>query len=193
MNWDGSQASLIISAASPIQFPDTQIPEVVLAGKSNVGKSSLINALVNRKNLAYVGSRPGKTRLVNFYHINDELMIVDVPGYGYANRSKKEQEQYGILMDHYFSYRKQAKAVLICVDVRRGLGPDDLLMMEVAKKQQLPFVIVLTKTDKVSNSQLATITKAIKTQHQVLLAPFSALKKTGIEAIQSLISDWIKN
>lgn len=193
MNWDGSQASLIISAASPIQFPDTQIPEVVLAGKSNVGKSSLINALVNRKNLAYVGSRPGKTRLVNFYHINDELMIVDVPGYGYANRSKKEQEQYGILMDHYFSYRKQAKAVLICVDVRRGLGPDDLLMMEVAKKQQLPFVIVLTKTDKVSNSQLATITKAIKTQHQVLLAPFSTLKKTGIEAIQSLISDWIKN
>lgn len=191
MNWDGSQASLIISAASPVQFPETDVSEIVLAGKSNVGKSSLINALINRKSLAYVGNRPGKTRLVNFYHINDQLMLVDVPGYGYANRSKKEQEQYGVLMDHYFSYRKQAKAVLICVDVRRGIGKDDLLMMEVAKNRQLPFVVILTKVDKVSHSLLTTTTRAIKAEHNVMVVPFSALKKTGIEAIQSLIDGWI--
>ncbi len=101
-----NEAHLIISAASHEQFPSTDQKELVFVGKSNVGKSSIINSLSNRKKLAYVGQTPGKTRLANFYHINDEFLFVDVPGYGFANRSKQEQVQYANLMDDYFSERE---------------------------------------------------------------------------------------
>lgn len=192
MIWESGDTKLLISAASPIQFPESMAPEVVMAGKSNVGKSSLINGLVNRKNLAYVGQRPGKTRLVNFYHICEELMLVDVPGYGFANRSHAEQIRYGELMDAYFSTRTQLKAVLLVVDVRRGLTQDDYLMIDVAKKISLPYMIVATKVDKLSYSRAKAQMDAMRKESGSIVVGFSALDRRGIDEIREMIERWVE-
>lgn len=147
-----NEAHLIISAASREQFPSTDQKELVFVGKSNVGKSSIINSLSNRKKLAYVGQTPGKTRLANFYHINDELLFVDVPGYGFANRSKQEQVQYANLMDDYFSER-EISLMLILVDIRRGISEEDETMIDFARFHQIPHAVVLSKSDKLSRSK----------------------------------------
>lgn len=182
-------ARLIISCASMSQFPPNDRHEVVMVGKSNVGKSSLINALTQRKNLAYVGSTPGKTRLANFYHVNEQLILVDVPGYGFANRSKMEQLAFGQLMDDYFGTRKLT-AMLLCVDARRGLSADDLLMMEFAQSKRLRFAIILTKVDKLTQKELAEM----KSQCEgFVLFAFSALKKSGVDAISEQIMRWCEH
>lgn len=148
-----NDAQLIISAAHPSQFPKTYEKEVVFVGRSNVGKSSIINGLAKRKKLAYVGQTPGKTRLANFYQINEKLIFVDVPGYGFANRSKKEQQDFGILMDGYFTER-QIDFMFILVDVRRDLSEDDKMMIDLAQYNNIPFAIVLSKADKLSRSKV---------------------------------------
>ncbi len=192
MIWEDGLAKLLISAASPSQFPPTDSFEVVMAGRSNVGKSSLINALVNRKNLAYVGQRPGKTRLVNFYQINSEFMLVDVPGYGFANRSMAEQIRYSELMDAYFSSRHQCKGVLVVVDVRRGCNEDDLLMIRVAQEKKLPYLLVATKTDKLSYSKKQKQIRIIEGQSQSMVVGFSTLHQEGIEKIRQVIQRWVQ-
>lgn len=161
MAWNTQNSHLIISCASPSQFPDTHQKEIVMVGKSNVGKSSIINAITNRKKLAYVGQRPGKTRLINFYYINDEVILTDVPGYGFANRSKAEQIQYGKLMDGYFSLR-HPHLMLVLVDVRRGISADDEQMIAVAHHQNIDYAIVLTKVDKLSKNQLSSAKMKLK-------------------------------
>lgn len=178
-----NNAQLIISAAHVDQFPDTLQKEIVLAGRSNVGKSSFINALAQRKKLAYVGQRPGKTRLLNFYQFNDELMVVDVPGYGYANRSKTEQKQYGVLMDGYFSERHQCVGAIVVIDARRGVNEDDQLMIDFLLDKQLPLVIVLSKTDKLSRSQMMKVKKQIENSVKCPVCPFSSLDKQYPEEI----------
>lgn len=170
MTVKASEPHLIISAAQAAQFPQTNQTEIVFVGKSNVGKSSIINALVKRKKLAYVGQRPGKTRLANFYHINDGLLFVDVPGYGFANRSKQEQEDYGILMDSYFSER-DVDLMLVMIDIRRGLSEEDEVMINYANYYGIPYVIVLSKADKFSRSKAmqTRINLQQKVEHDVFL------------------------
>lgn len=183
INWNTQDAHLIISCASASQFPETTQKEIVMVGKSNVGKSSLINALTNRKRLAYVGQRPGKTRLINFYHINDELLLTDVPGYGFANRSKEEQIQYSVLMDSYFQQRHPAM-MLILIDVRRGVGKDDIMMLDFARYNGIEHAIVLTKTDKLSRNKIANERRAVKKEYpDVKVLEFSSLNHDTREPI----------
>ena len=164
MNLNTQAASLIISCASKEQFPHTGQLEIVMVGKSNVGKSSLINGLTHRKRLAYVGQRPGKTRLINFFHINDDLMLVDVPGYGFANRSKQEQIHYGTLMDSYFELRHPTLMILL-VDIRRGMNDEDRLMLQFANHYGIDPMIVLSKADKLSRG--AAKSQALKLQREI--------------------------
>ena len=160
MSFQSPKAKLVISAAHPKQFPNTYHKEVVFVGKSNVGKSSVINSLTHRKRLAYVGQRPGKTRLANFYEVNERLVFVDVPGYGFANRSKQEQKDYAFLMESYFSERS-IHLMLIIVDIRRGMSDDDWMMVDLAEYNEIPYLVVLNKADKLSRS------KAMSMKHRI--------------------------
>lgn len=184
-------ATLIISAASPSQFPQTFQMEVVCVGKSNVGKSTLINGLTNRKNLAYVGKTPGKTRLVNFYQISEKLMLVDVPGYGYAKRSEKEQERYATLMEGYFSQRNQLKGMILVMDIRREITEDDWMMIDLAKQQKLASFIALSKSEKVSFSaqkqKMASVSKATG----LPVYAFDSKTMDSFESMNQEINKWI--
>lgn len=188
MTFHANDAKLIISAAAYKQFPETGQKEIVMVGKSNVGKSSLINALCNRKRLAYVGQRPGKTRLINFFHITDELMLVDVPGYGFANRSKQEQINYGTLMDSYFELRHPS-LMLILVDIRRGIAEDDKVMMQFAQHYGMDFAIVLSKADKLSKSKAKSIQMTTQREFDVPVFLFS---HTMIESREAILNQIIQ-
>ncbi|MBR5005452.1 MAG: YihA family ribosome biogenesis GTP-binding protein, partial [Erysipelotrichaceae bacterium] len=167
-------AKLLISAAGKSQWPDSELPEIVLAGKSNVGKSSLINTLLNRKSLAYVGKTPGKTRLLNFYEVNQQFMMVDVPGYGFAQRSQKELIDFGTMMEDYFSERKQLKVCIQIIDLRHGPSKDDLMMLDYVRSNGIPVLIVATKQDQCNQSETSKNRKMISEKcnvplHQIVL------------------------
>lgn len=185
---------LVISAASKEQWPESELPEVVLAGRSNVGKSSFINTMTNRKKLAYVGNTPGKTRLLNFFKLDEELMFVDVPGYGYANTSRAQLVKFGEMMEDYFGGRTQKKGLVLIVDSRHKPSEDDITMMEYARYFAIPVIVIATKIDKLKRSQRDKNLKEIKTelemsQHDILI-PFSSETREGVEeswqAIESL-------
>jgi GTP-binding protein len=144
-----TKAEIVISAVRPEQYPDGNLPEFALAGRSNVGKSSFINKMVNRKNLARTSSKPGKTQTLNFYLINESLYFVDVPGYGFARVSKKEREAWGKMMETYFTTREQLRAVVLIVDLRHPPTKDDVMMYEFLKHYDIPTIIIATKADKV--------------------------------------------
>lgn len=187
-------AQFVTSATQKSEWPETMLPEVVVVGRSNVGKSSFINALTNRKKLAYVGSTPGKTRLLNFFDIDQTWMLVDVPGYGYAKMSKSSLEKLGHMMDEYFNEREQIKGVVQLIDARHDPTKDDKEMIAFFKEVSIPIVIVATKIDKVSKTKRI---KALKNISQSLQIPLkqvhgvSSTEKTGFEevldAIQSLL------
>ena len=132
-------STFVTSALNASQWPDTDLPEIVVVGRSNVGKSSFINALCNRKKLAYVGNTPGKTRMINFFNIDDKWMLVDVPGYGYAKMSKSLLIQMGNMMEEYFSSRHQLKAVISLVDARHEAKRDDIDMISSLKEKNIPI------------------------------------------------------
>lgn len=182
---------LIVSAASKQQFINQSAIEIVCVGKSNVGKSTLINGIVNRKNLAYVGQRPGKTRLVNFYQIFDYVYLVDVPGYGYANRSFKEQENYANLMEAYFNNRANLKAMFIIVDIRRNVSDDDLMMLDLAKSLKIGCALVFSKTDKVSFMKQKEIINNAKNKYKIPVYSFSDLDKNSFVDIKNQFNQWI--
>ena len=143
----------VITANDSSQWPTTDVPEVVMTGRSNVGKSSLINSMVSRRALAYVGSRPGKTRFLNFYNLDDDIMLVDAPGYGYAARSKQEIVNYGaigVIVDEYFSTRENLKGCILILDIRHLPSKQDLVMKKYMEALGLPYFAVLTKADKLS-------------------------------------------
>lgn len=191
MAWNTQDAHLIISCASAKQFPETNQKEIVMVGKSNVGKSSIINAITNRKKLAYVGQRPGKTRLINFYYINEDVILTDVPGYGFANRSKQEQIQYAKLMDGYFKER-HPHIMLVLIDCRRGLSDDDREMINFALHHDIEFAIVLTKVDKLSNSKLSSVKMKIKQElPEIKILAFSSLKNETRDPLVGFISESI--
>ncbi|CAG9608812.1 ribosome biogenesis GTP-binding protein YihA/YsxC [Pseudoneobacillus rhizosphaerae] len=144
-----TSSDIVISAVKREQYPDTTIPEFALAGRSNVGKSSFINKMLNRKGLARISSKPGKTQTLNFYLINEILHFVDVPGYGYAKVSKSEREAWGRMIETYFTTRDQLKAVVLIVDLRHPPTADDRMMYDFLKHYEIPCVIIATKADKI--------------------------------------------
>jgi GTP-binding protein len=144
-----NQVELVISAVRPEQYPDGLLPEFALAGRSNVGKSSLINKLINRKAMARTSSKPGKTQTLNFYKIEETLFFVDVPGYGYAKVSKTEREKWGKMIETYLTSRKQLRAAILITDVRHPPTKDDVMMYQFLKHHGLPCIVVATKADKI--------------------------------------------
>lgn len=187
----------VISCVSPAQYPDSELLEIAFAGRSNVGKSSLINALVGRKRLAYSGSTQGMTRMINFYNIDDELHFVDLPGYGYASVSKDQQSLWNGVIDKYLNVRPQLYMVILLLDIRHDPTEDDLNMYKWIKASELSYAIVLTKADKISkmqiNERLKRIRACLKADDSVKMYPVSAEKHTGIEelwqAIDSVMDD----
>lgn len=178
------QSSLLQSAVKKEQWPSLELPEVIMVGRSNAGKSSFINALCNRKNLAYVGKQPGKTRILNFFLINQDYVLVDAPGYGYAIASQKTTIDFGAMMEEYFQSRSQCKGMIMILDIRRKPSEDDLSMLEYARYYNVPCLFVLTKADKISNNekfkQKQMIAKTLEVDPNQLVI-VSSEKKMGIE------------
>ena len=174
-------------------LPETDRVEIAFAGKSNVGKSSLINALMNRKSLARTSATPGKTQTINFYNINDIMYLVDLPGYGYAKVSEREKEQWGKLIERYLNTSKQLKAVFLLIDIRHEPSANDKLMYEWIVAQGYHPIIIATKLDKLKRSQVQKHVKMIKDGLKLLpgtiVIPFSAETKQGREEIWELIEN----
>ncbi len=157
-----TSSEIVISAVKPDQYPIEPIPEFALAGRSNVGKSSFINKMLNRKGLARISSKPGKTQTLNFYIVNEVLHFVDVPGYGYAKVSKKEREAWGKMLETYLTTREQLKAVLLIVDLRHPPTADDIMMYDFLKHYEIPCIVIATKADKISKTKRAQHLKITK-------------------------------
>ncbi|MDR6554013.1 ribosome biogenesis GTP-binding protein YihA/YsxC [Paenibacillus qinlingensis] len=148
-----NQAEFIISAVGPSQYPEDALPEIALAGRSNVGKSSLINCLISRKNLARTSSQPGKTQTLNYYKVNQDLYFVDLPGYGYAKVSKTKREQWGKFIESYLLNREPLRLVMQLVDLRHPPSKDDQAMYEWLRHMDVPVLVVATKADKIPKSK----------------------------------------
>ena len=170
-------------------LPENSLPELVFAGKSNVGKSSLINALMNRKSLARTSAQPGKTQTINYYNINEEMYFVDLPGYGYAKVSQQSKEQWGKMIERYLHQSQQIRTVFLLVDIRHEPGTNDKEMYNWIVYQGYHPVIIATKLDKIKRSQVAKQIKILKTGLQVepgtQVIPFSALSKQGRDEIHA--------
>ena len=178
------------------QLPKSDVPEIVFAGRSNVGKSSLLNKLFNRKDLARVSSKPGKTITINFYDV-DGINFVDLPGYGYAKISKQEKERFSELMEGYFSQHRNIKLVVQLVDMRHAPSADDLGMIEFLKQTNLPFIIAMTKADKLKvnefKKRLKDSAEELSAAGDVKLIPFSSQTGLGADEIKQLIEEAITN
>ena len=177
------KAELETVAVKTAQYPPDTMPEVAFAGRSNVGKSSLLNLLTGRKSLARVSGSPGKTRTINFYKVNDAFRIVDLPGYGYAKVSKSVTENWGEMMETYLRGREGLKKVIQLVDVRHAPSAQDVQMYEYLKHYGLDGIVVATKADKVSRNELQKCIRVIRNTLELspedLVIPVSALKRTG--------------
>ena len=177
------KAELETVAVKRSQYPEDNVPEIAFAGRSNVGKSSLLNLLTNRKSLARVSGAPGKTKTINFYRINDEFRIVDLPGYGYAKISKSISENWGDMMEEYFQNRQGLKKVVQLVDIRHAPSVQDVQMYEYLRHYGLDGLVVATKADKVSRNEMQkcmkTIRQTLKLGPDDLVIPVSALKRQG--------------
>ncbi|MBB6451938.1 GTP-binding protein [Salirhabdus euzebyi] len=159
-----NSVELVISAVKRDQYPNDPMPEIALAGRSNVGKSSFINRMIQRKSMARTSSKPGKTQTLNFYLINEQLYFVDVPGYGYARVSKKEREAWGRMMEEYFTNREELKLAVLIVDLRHKPTQDDVLMYNFLKHYEKPVLVIATKMDKVPKTKRPQHLKVIKNQ-----------------------------
>lgn len=177
------------------KVPDTAYAEVAFAGKSNVGKSSLINALMNRKALARTSAQPGKTQTINFYNINDAMYLVDLPGYGYAKASEEVKAKWGKMIENYLHTSKQLKAVFLLIDIRHDPSANDIMMYEWMVYQGFAPIIIATKLDKIKRSQIQKNVKAIReglnVQPGTTIIPFSAETKQGRDEIWELIDSFV--
>lgn len=185
--------SLDIVCGITSKLPDTGRPEVAFAGKSNVGKSSLINSLVNRKALARTSAQPGKTQTINFYNINESIYLVDLPGYGYAKVPQSEKEKWGKMIERYLHISKVLKAVFLLVDIRHDPSANDKMMYDWVVHNGYNPIIIATKMDKLKRSQIQKNLKAIKTGLNLrpgsIMIPFSAETKQGRDEIWALIDE----
>lgn len=178
------------------KLPANKLPEVAFAGKSNVGKSSLINALMNRKSYARTSAQPGKTQTINFYNINEEIYFVDLPGYGYAKASKVEVERWGKMIEKYLHTSKQLKCVFLLVDIRHDPGNNDKIMYEWVTANGYTPVIIATKLDKIKRSQISRQVAAIRSgleAKEAVIIPFSATSKQGREEIYEIIDQILED
>ena len=191
------KAELETVAVKRSQYPEDNVPEVAFAGRSNVGKSSLLNLLTNRKSLARVSGSPGKTRTINFYRINDSFRIVDLPGYGYAKISRSVSENWGEMMEEYFQNRQGLKKVVQLVDIRHAPSAQDVQMYDYLRHYGLDGLIVATKADKVSRNEMQKCMKVIRQTLKLgpedIIIPVSSLKREGhdklLAEIEKLLED----
>lgn len=178
------------------KLPENIHPEVAFAGKSNVGKSSLINGLMNRKSLARTSAQPGKTQTINYYNINDAIYFVDLPGYGYARANEQAKAQWGKMIENYLHTSKQLKAVFLLIDIRHAPGNNDVLMYDWILKNGFHPIIIATKLDKINRSQIQKQLKLIRTtlgaSGETVIIPFSATSKQGREEIYEVIDQIIE-
>ncbi|APX73008.1 ribosome biogenesis GTP-binding protein YihA/YsxC [Companilactobacillus allii] len=186
-----NNVSMNLSAVSSKQYPDEGYPEIALLGRSNVGKSSLINTLINRKSFARTSSTPGKTQTLNFYNIEEQLYLVDVPGYGFAKVSKKQREEFGTMIEEYLSTRNVLKGVVILVDGRHAPSDDDISMYQYVSYYHIPTLIVATKMDKIKRNQwnksISQVNKSMQINQTDDLQLFSAETKYGKDEVWSWI------
>lgn len=191
MKFPIQKAEILISAVKEEQYPELNLPEVAIAGRSNVGKSSLINKLINRKKLARTSSKPGRTRTINFYNIEDEMIFVDVPGYGYAKVSKSELEKWGQMMEHYFATREELVTTILIVDFRHKPSAQDVQMYEYLKYLNLPVLVVATKADKVKrgvhNRHMNQVVNTLQIAEEDMVIPFSSVTGDGVEEVWDII------
>ncbi len=191
-----NKAELKISAVTSSQYPEDKLPEIALVGRSNVGKSSLINRLIQRKALARTSSNPGKTQTLNFYLINDEFYFVDLPGYGYARVSKTERARWGQFIEEYLMIRDQLAIVIMLTDLRHPPTKDDITMYQWLKYYQLPVIVIGTKADKIPRGRWEQHKKQLKSQLELdktdKLLTFSAIKGYGIEELWQELIPYIK-
>ena len=185
-----------ISAVSPKQYPKNDLPQIVLVGKSNVGKSSFINTMINRKSLARTSSEPGKTRQINFYNIDETFYFVDLPGYGYSKMSKQEQDKVGSFIEQYLIKSKNIALVIFLIDIRHNPTENDRLMYDYIIRSGLPFIIFANKADKIAPTKVEETVKDLQKQINPIgdstMLPFSAEKKIYTEDVWKIIDEFIK-
>lgn len=188
-------ASLLLSAANKSHYPEDDIPEIALAGRSNVGKSSFINTILGRKNLARTSGKPGKTQLLNFFNIDDKIRFVDVPGYGYAKVSKVERARWGKMIEEYLTSRDNLRAVVSLVDLRHEPSTEDVQMYEFLKYYEIPVIVVATKADKIPrgkwNKHESMIKKKLNFEQEDAFILFSSVDRIGIDQAWDAILEQI--
>ena len=190
-----NNASLAAVGVKLEQYPTDGKPEIAFAGKSNVGKSSLINGLLNRKSLARTSSYPGKTRTINFYDVENTLYFVDLPGYGYAKAPKTEIQKWGKMIEDYLYQRETLKSIVLLIDIRHEPGNNDKMMYDWLKHYNYDIIIIATKADKIKRSQLqkhiAMIRKGLNMSAEDKIIPFSSMTKQGKEEIWSVFDELV--
>ncbi len=181
-----------ISAVSPKQYPDDGLPQIVLVGKSNVGKSSFINTMVNRKKLARTSSEPGKTRQINFYNMDNKFYFVDLPGYGYSKMSKQEQAKVGTFIEEYLSKSKSIALIIFLIDIRHSPTENDRLMYRYIIDSERPCIVIANKADKIAVTKVDTQVKNLQDElnplHDLLFLPFSSERKIYANEVWSEIA-----
>ena len=191
------KAEFVSSYVDIISLPVDNLPEIAMVGRSNVGKSSLINKVVNRKNLAKSSSTPGKTRTINYYVLNSEWYMVDLPGYGFARVSKAEREKWGKMIEKYLSNRGQLRGVVQLLDIRHPPTENDIKMKQWLEHYEIPILLVATKTDKVSrnekNKNIAVIKKTLNLSPDQLPIAFSAESGEGLAEVKEALEEILKN
>ena len=184
-----------ISAVGPKQYPTNNLPEIVLAGKSNVGKSSFINTMINRKSLARTSSEPGKTRQINFYNIDSKFYFVDLPGYGYSKMSKAEQERVGKFIEEYLFTRNKIELIILLIDIRHKPSENDILMFNYIRSIGHKYVVLANKADKIAPTKVQSYVEDLKNSLQAnendIILPFSSEKKIYTEEIWKEIEKFI--
>lgn len=187
-------AEFVTSAVKFDQYPELRLPEIGFAGRSNVGKSSLINVLVNRKRLVKTSSTPGRTQLINFFDINDAFTFVDLPGYGYAKAPARVVREWGPMVERYLTERRSLKGMIFLIDIRRSPQVEEFNLIEWFRAHGIPFRVVLTKADKFSNNKrqgnVARIAKELGVKSSELI-PFSALSRSGRDDVWQAITDLV--
>lgn len=195
MNINPNNIDLIISAVQEAQYPDTGLSEVALSGRSNVGKSSFINSMIGRKNMARTSQQPGKTQTLNFFNIDNQLIFVDVPGYGYAKVSKSQREKFGKMIEEYLTRRESLKLVIQLVDLRHNPTEDDILMYNYLKHFDIPTLVICTKEDKIAKGKIQKHIKNIKEKLDLdpddTIISYSSIQNTKQQQIWDLIADYL--
>lgn len=195
MNINSNNINLIISAVKKAQYPDTGLTEVALSGRSNVGKSTFINSMIGRKNMARTSQQPGKTQTLNFYNIDEQLIFVDVPGYGYAKVSKVQREKFGKMIEEYITQRENLKLVIQLVDLRHQPIEDDVLMYNYLKHFDIPTLVICTKEDKIAKGKVQKHIKRIKDKLELEpgdnIISYSSIKNSKQQEIWNFIETYI--